>query len=220
MRPGVHIAKTDDRALGLQARLADTRRPIRLQHQPHGPGWHAVNQLIKQRLRLNAQRIGPLRLTQAELLLEPANHPEAAINHHLSIEMIGNSRGVRRNQRHGFQIAAAGGVDRCCGAIRQTGSGRLNAARAEHFAGFVRTRRNQRQPFGNTGMTTGFGADMAEQFPGLAQLRQLFTAHGDGLPFPVAGFGPLQAFVIERQIGHATGQGINKLPTQAMGEKA
>ena len=162
MRTGVHVAKTDDRALGLKPRLADARRPVGLQHQPHGTGRYAVDQLIKQRLGLDAQLLGPLHLAQAEFLLKPADHPEAAINHHLGIEVIRNRRRVWRDQRDGFQVRATRGVDGRRSAIGQTGRARLDTAGTKYLTGLVGTGGNQRQAFGNPGMAAGGCRDMAE----------------------------------------------------------
>ena len=219
MRAGVHVTKADDRAFGLQPRFADARRPVGLQHQAHRAGRHAVDQLIEQRLGLYAKLLGALHLTQAKLLLKPTDHPETAINHHLGVEVIGNRRRVWRNQRNGFQVITASGVDRRRSAIGQARRARLHATGAEHLTGLVGTRCNQRQAFRNPGMSAGSSRDVAEQFARLAQLRQLLATHRHGLPFPVTGLGPLQAFVVEWQISHATGQGIDKLAAQPMCEK-
>ncbi|MDT4821378.1 hypothetical protein FQZ97_545560 [compost metagenome] len=220
MRAGVHVAETDDRALGFQPRLADARRPVGLQHQPHGTGWHRLHQLVEQLFRLDAQLPGALHLAQAELALEPADHPEAAVDHHLGVEATGDRRRIGRDQRDGLQVAAAGGVDGRRGAVGQAGHVRLDGAGAEHFAGLVGTRGDQRQPLGNAGVPAGLGADAAESFAGFEQLRQLLAADLHRLPLPVARPGPAQAFVVERQVGDAARQRIDEAPAQPVGEIA
>ena len=68
-------------------------------------------------------------------------------------------------------------------------------------------------------MAAGLGADLAQSLAWLEQLGQLLTAYLQRLPLPVAGCGPAQALVVERQVGHATAGGIDEAATQAMGEK-
>ena len=220
VRAGMHVAEADDRALGLQPRLADARRPERLQHQAHGARRHALHQFVEQGLGLHPQLQAALALDVAELLLEPADHPEAAKHHDLGVVVVGNRRRVRRDQRDGLQVLGPRGVDGRRGAVGQAGRTRLHAAGADHLAGLVRGGGDQRQALGNAGMSTGLGADRADALTRLDQLRQHVRAHRNRLPLPVAGFGPAQALVVERQVGHAAAHRVGEAAAQAMGEKA
>ncbi|MNF57052.1 hypothetical protein D3C84_385640 [compost metagenome] len=219
VRAGMHVAEADHRALGFHTRIADTGRPVGLQHQPHGARRHGVDQRIEELLGLHTLGFGLLHFPQAELVLEPADHPVAAINHHLAVVLIRHRGRVRRNQRDDFQVARPGAGDRRRGAVGKAHGAWVDDAGTHDFAGLVGTRGDQRQPLGNAGVAAGLGADVAEGFTGLVQARQLLGTHRQRLPFPVGGCGPAQALEVERQVTDATAHRIDKAPTQAMGEK-
>ncbi|MNJ26562.1 hypothetical protein D3C77_210500 [compost metagenome] len=219
MCAGMHVTKADHRALGFHARLTNPRRPVRLQHQPHGAGRHRIDQGVEQLLWLQPLLLGLLHFAQAELVLEPADHPVATVDHHFAVVLIRYRRRIRRNQRDNFEITRTRHGDGRGGAIGQAHRGRIDHAGAEHFTGLVGTRSNQRHAFGNAGMPARLGADMAQGFAGFEQRRQLFRTHRQRLPFPVGRCRPAQAFEVERQVAHATTHRVDESPAQAMGEK-
>ncbi len=134
--------------------------------------------------------------------------------------MIGNRRRIGWNQRHGFQVAGASGVDGRRGAIGEAGDGGLQRTCAEHLAGLVGPRGDQRKALRNAGVPAGLGADLAEPLARLEQLRQLLAAYRQRLPFPVARRGPAQALVVERQVGNAAPHRVDETAGQAVAEKA
>jgi hypothetical protein len=75
----VHVAKADDGALGLGAGHLDAGVPEGLQHQALRARRHGVHQLVEQALGRHAALSRQQLLVLAELLLEPAHHPEARV---------------------------------------------------------------------------------------------------------------------------------------------
>ena len=145
MGPGVHGAEADDRPLGLRARDAHARRPVRLEGQAHRARGDGIDHLVEQGLGFQAELRGPGHLVRPELALEPLDHPEAAVD--LDLERVGTRHGgrIRRHERDRLDVPAMGRVDRRGRAVRDGPDVRLEGARAEDLAGLVRGGRDDRR---------------------------------------------------------------------------
>ena len=105
MSAGVHIAKTDDGALGLRSGNLDAWVPEWLQHQALRARRHGIDQFVKHGFRRDAALLRNLFFMQAKLLLEPAYHPEPPGDLDFSVVVLGNGCLVGRNEGRGFKIA-------------------------------------------------------------------------------------------------------------------
>ena len=112
MRPGVNIAEADDCPARLRPGEAQPRRPERLQNQSVRAGRDRLHQFVEERFRLDALRIGQLLLAQAELLLEPGNHPVATVDLDLKAVLPGGSGRVGWDERNNLDVFFVCGIDR------------------------------------------------------------------------------------------------------------
>ena len=159
MRSRVHVAEADDGAFGFRAGVLQPRRPVGLEHQPHRAGRDLRFTSSSNSISgFDALLVGLQLLRQAELLLEPAHHPVAAEDLNFQAVGAGHGRRVGRDQRDDLDVLAVRGVDRGRGAVAQAADVRVEAARADHLAGFVRGRGDQRQPGGDPGRLGGLRA--------------------------------------------------------------
>ena len=76
---------------------------------------------------------------QSKLLFKPADHPIAALHHHLYIECIGDNTRVGGVKRNGFEVLVAGNIKGCSSAVAKAAGLVIEAAGAQYFAGFVGT---------------------------------------------------------------------------------
>ena len=140
--PRVDIAEPDDGPFRLRPRHLDTRRPVRLQDEPHRPGRDVADKLVEQGLRLDALLVGDGLLPLAELLLEPGHHPVTPEDLNLEAVEARYRCRVGGNLRHRFDILAVCGVDRGGRAVTQTPDRGRDAPGPDHLAGLVRRRGN------------------------------------------------------------------------------
>src|SRR5574340_666351 len=87
MTAGMNVTEPDYRAASFRSGQLQPWRPVRLQHQAVRTRRHALDQLVEQRFRLDAQLISLLLLVNAEFAFKPAHHPIAAVN--LNLEGVG-----------------------------------------------------------------------------------------------------------------------------------
>ena len=116
-------------------------RPVGLQHQPLRTGRDRFHQVVKERFRFHALFSSHALFAQAELLLEPAHHPVAAVDLDLEAVEPGHGRRVGRDERDDLDIFIMGGVDGGGGAVAQAGDGGIQRARARSPRRLYRPRR-------------------------------------------------------------------------------
>ena len=216
----VHIAKTDDGALGLGTGNLDAGVPEGLQHQALRARRHGVDQFVKQGFRRDAAPLGNLLFVQAKLLLEPAHHPEAPRDLDFGVVVLRYGGLVRRNKRRGFQVAWCGGVDSGGCAVGQAGNFRRQATRANHLAGFVRSAGNDRRAFRNSGVQRHLRTDRADDGSSAHQFGQHGRMDRQHLPFPVGLGSPAALFVIERNVANLGRNRVHEFAGKAVVEVA
>ena len=220
MRPRVYVAEADDGAFRFRAGLFEARRPVGLEDEAHRAGRDVLHQRVELRLGRGALLVGERLLKLAELVLEPVHHPVAAKDLDFEAVRAGDRRRVGRDHRDDLDVAPVRGVDRRRGAVAEAADVRLQTARADHFARFVRGRGDEGQPDRDAGRFGGRGRDLAQR----CALRDQFGQHGGihrhGLPFPVGGRAPLQLFVVERDIAHLAAGRVDEAARQLVGQIA
>ncbi len=157
---------------------------------------------------------------QAELLFEPAHHPEPAIDHDLGVVGARQGAGVGRHEGFDLHVLRVGRVHGGRGAVAQTGGFRRPAAGPQHFAGLVRGRGDHRQALGDAGLAGRFAGDVAQEVARRHQLRQESGVQGKELPLEVPRPGPAMALVVEGHIAHLTAHGIAVFAGQAVNPEA
>ena len=105
VRPCMHIAKTDHGAFGVWPGYADSRRPVGLHDQAHGPCGHLSDEIVKQALYRNTALPGQALFTQAKLALEPVHHPVPALHDSFGVVRIGHGRGIGGYMFDGFDVS-------------------------------------------------------------------------------------------------------------------
>jgi hypothetical protein len=81
--------------------MAHPGRPVRLQRQAKRAGRHGGDQRVEQAFRRHSRGLRRMLLAVAELFLEPAHHPVAAVDLHLAGEAAGQRRRIRRTNANG-----------------------------------------------------------------------------------------------------------------------
>jgi len=212
--------EADDRPPRLRPRHAQAGRPERLQDQPLRSRRRGPHQVVEEDFRLDALFLRQQDLAQAELLLEPAHHPVAAIDLDLQAVAARHGGRVGRDQGDDLDVAAVGGVDRGRRAVAQAADVRLQAAGADHLAGFVRRRRDQGQTFRQAGGRRRFRRDVAQHACWRNQIGQDGRVERHGPPLPVPAARPGQALVVEGDVSDLAADGIDESPGQAVGQVA
>ncbi len=108
-----------------------------MQRQAHRSRRDRSHQIVEEHLRIDAAVRCELLLAEAELPLEPGDHPVAPVDLDLHQVVIGHGSRVGRQEGQGLDIAPVGRVDRRRRPIAQGADRRLDASRAQDFAGLV-----------------------------------------------------------------------------------
>ena len=157
---------------------------------------------------------------QAELLLEPVDHPKTPRDLHLGVVVARHGGLVGRDERRGLQVARRGGVDGGRGAVREAGNLGREAPGAQHLAGFVCRACQHLQSGGDASVLRGLLAHFADDGARSHQLGQHVGCDGQGLPFPVVRRRPVAFFVVEGHVAHLRGNRIDQAPGEAVVEVA
>ena len=198
---------------------ADAGRPVRLEDEAHRARRRLGQQLVEQRLGLDAGLGCRGHLLRPELALEPLDHPVAAIDLDLEAVGVGDRRRVGRHDRDDLDVPPVGRVDRCRRAQRDRADGRLDGARSEHLARLVARGRDERQAGGDPGRLRGGLRDDAERLAGRDEPWQPLGPDGEREPAPVARLRPGLALVVERDVAHLRRDRVDELAGQPVGEE-
>ena len=161
-----------------------------------------------------------LLLSQAELLLEPTDHPVAPVDLNLQGVGSGDGAGVWWDEGNDLDVAAAGGVDGGRGAVGEAGDVRLHTTGAYHLTRLVGGGGDEGETGRDARLLGGLGGDLAQNLGGRNQLGEQSLVHRHRLPLPVRLFRPGQSFVVKGHIAHLAAHAVHEAAHQSVGQVA